>query len=381
MSAGVLQHALQEAQVLHDLHRDDHQQHPHHPDKFDMDLDHELHFWPPLPQWKVDALNQVQTGNQIKVYLQFPFAFWDRTVDHLLFSSELRHNLFMVWQTMSPTDGRAEFFPSTTAVLVGTLTGEQADRIETQHDTQVLEQAVASVRHMFTDRTVPWPVATHITRWRTNPAFRGTVPRLVVGANASVFELLEAPVNSVIFAGDSCDDEYQGQVLGAYYSGQRAAQYIINQMRPPGSTHDVLIHNLETLIVALLVFGAGVLVLSKLQDKFSISEGSKSMSQIFGFGSPTNVSKQREIQQDFARDYSPVEHSPERSPRESNSMELDSFRVALDDGHSNAAEHQSDDELAASWSKLKKDNQGSNSSNFRLEDDDEADILQLAIRK
>ena len=117
----------------------------------------DLVFATALPAWKVGAYASMPLGNYVKVFFKFPYIFWDRTLDYSLFAGSAPAGNFTVWQNLEAADGR--FFPAAAGLLMATLVGAAADAAEAQTDAVVAAAGMRVLRAMFSDRTVPEPVA------------------------------------------------------------------------------------------------------------------------------------------------------------------------------------------------------------------------------
>jgi polyamine oxidase len=159
----------------------------------------DLVFTTPLPAWKVDAFASMPMGNYVKVFFRFPYIFWDRSLDYSLYAGTSPAGNFTVWQNLEAADGR--FFPAAAGLLMATLVGAEADSAEAMTEGAVAAAGMRVLRDMFADRAVPDPIAVTVPKWRAAPAFRGAYSNAAVGANASVFDALAAPVGNLYFAG------------------------------------------------------------------------------------------------------------------------------------------------------------------------------------
>jgi monoamine oxidase len=78
---------------------------------------------------------------------------------------------------------------------------------------------------------IPQPTEHLITRWASDPYSFGSYSYVPRGATSSMRNDLAEPVaNKVFFAGEATSSDFPSTVHGAFLSGQREADRIINQL-------------------------------------------------------------------------------------------------------------------------------------------------------
>eukprot|EP00854_Cymbomonas_tetramitiformis_P002564 gene2564-3318_t len=105
-----------------------------------------LKFSPALPTWKTEQFTQFQMALYCKIFVAFPRAFWEQA-EYLLLVTEERGQ-YPVWQ---PVPGRP--------ILIATVTGEKARRVEQLDDSEVVAEFLPLLRAVYSD--VPQPTAVH----------------------------------------------------------------------------------------------------------------------------------------------------------------------------------------------------------------------------
>ena len=101
-----------------------------------------LEFSPPLPAWKVDAINNLGFGNLNKVALLYPQVFWDDSKDFfgcLEEKNEQRGECFM-FHNMNRVVGQP--------VLLGLVAGAASYAQEEYSDEEIVNRAVEIVRRV-----------------------------------------------------------------------------------------------------------------------------------------------------------------------------------------------------------------------------------------
>jgi polyamine oxidase len=170
-----------------------------------------IRFEPKLPEWKVSAISDLGMGSENKIALRFDSVFWIN-VEFL--------------GTVASTSKACGYFlnlhkATGNPVLVYMAAGRLAFDLEKESDESVVHFAMLQLRKMFPDATEP--VQYLVSRWGTDPNFRGCYSYDAVGMPEDVYEKLQAPVNNLFFAGEAACLDHQGSVHGAFSSGLIAA--------------------------------------------------------------------------------------------------------------------------------------------------------------
>jgi polyamine oxidase len=201
-------------------------------------------FVPPLPEWKVAALRQMQMFNFAKVYAKFDRPLWPNEKDYLIFvtSGEQKRGQYPLWMKYKNTTDPNNH------LLMCYLGGAQARRVESLTE----EQLKNEIEDLFFQgfggsRKDCRPVAVAVTDWSRNPRFCGSYSYYPKGAFASVpYENLARGLTGVpegdqenkaasdsslpitlYFAGEAFDDKYNGWIQGGYLSGERVAKSML----------------------------------------------------------------------------------------------------------------------------------------------------------
>lgn len=194
-----------------------------------------LVFHPALPKWKSDAFQKAEMGTYLKIFLHFDRVFWDNDADFVLHADpDGRRGYYSVWEPLN-SHGGEHFFPlppRAPALLMVTLLNEEAIRVEAMSETAVVEEIMNVLRNVFggDGRVLPdRPLAVTYHRWYGDPLFRGSYSSAAVGTTRDDFTNMQRPVDEVLyFAGEHTDPDWYGYLLGAFRSGERAAQLILN---------------------------------------------------------------------------------------------------------------------------------------------------------
>ena len=176
-------------------------------------------FSPPLPAHKQTAINTLGMGTLNKCYLHFPAAFWSDDQDWLEYIPT-EPGAWTEWVSLQRVAG----WP----VLLGFNAAERGKRIESWSDAQIVADAMQTLRTLF-GNTIPEPLDYQITRWNADPFARGAYSFNSVGSTPAMRDhLAERLGNTVFFAGEATERKHFSSVHGAYLSGLRAAQQILD---------------------------------------------------------------------------------------------------------------------------------------------------------
>lgn len=114
------------------------------------------------------------------------------------------------------------------------MAGDAATQTELETDETLINEATAALSKMYSDKTVPLPTETIVTRWQKDPYSRGSYSFVGAEATADDYDSMAKPIgNSLYFAGEATCREYPATVHGAYISGLQAASEIAESILGP----------------------------------------------------------------------------------------------------------------------------------------------------
>ena len=199
-------------------------------------------FHPALPLDKCQLISSLGFGTINKIFLKFQERFWTQSNFAVRF----------IW-TGKKNDGDSKEFPSWVHhisgfdaarghddVLVGWVGGQGAKDIESETDESIGKHCVKLLRSFLrsynTDqRAISDPILTICTRWYSNPHSRGSYSHRTIDCDQTKipFETLYEPITCdhgyprIMFAGEATDKEFYSSTHGAFRSGLREAQRLI----------------------------------------------------------------------------------------------------------------------------------------------------------
>ncbi len=179
-----------------------------------------IEFSPALPERKQGAIDRMGSGVLNKLYLRFPYVFWEREPDVLGFSRPEKGG-FAVWHNMEKITGQP--------ILMAFSSGQSAIDIEELRDPEIIALAMERLRGFYGDE-IPEPMDYKITRWHSDPFSLGSYSYFALATELGDRAILAEPVgDKVLFAGEATIDRAFAQVPGAYMTGLREADRIIGR--------------------------------------------------------------------------------------------------------------------------------------------------------
>lgn len=193
-----------------------------------------VRFEPPLPPFKLGALERLRMGTENRVALLFQECFWG--AEHFL----------------RPVDGAYSFFNNDALGLRGVISAwirpQAVQRLEAMTDEEARDDVLAALREMFPDAAGIEPLDYVVTRWASDPFAMGAYSCVPVGASRADYDRLAMPLTGdpetdaetgtqlrgsasrvaqrLYFAGEATFKEDSYTVHGAYASGIREAKNI-----------------------------------------------------------------------------------------------------------------------------------------------------------
>ena len=178
-----------------------------------------VQFSPPLPEWKQKAINNLGMGRLNKIALQFPSSFWQSDADFIGYVSDVRGEFPSFLNLNRFTDSPA---------LMGFVAGEFGQSLEGMTDEEIQSRAMIVLRRIY-GSSIPDPTGLVISRWGQDPYALGSYSHIAVGATPDDYDAMAEPVGDrVFFAGEATHSRYPATVHGAYLSGIREAERILD---------------------------------------------------------------------------------------------------------------------------------------------------------
>lgn len=216
-----------------------------------------LTFDPPLPDAKIKSIQRLAFGTVDKVLLLYETPWWEGhwTSLRLLWTAEelkvqrcgegdgVESASSPVCASTTDNDWTRGVYSFTPAKSVTGLecwfSGPSARTMERVSDDDVINKLHALLARLSGTPEVPSPSRVLRSRWFENLDICGSYSFVPVGASGSDIDEFAAPVGDkcdLLFAGEHTHRSYYSTVHGAWWSGQRAADTIIQAHSPPDDT-------------------------------------------------------------------------------------------------------------------------------------------------
>lgn len=178
-----------------------------------------IQFIPALPTAKQTAIQKVGMNCVNKFLLTWNKAFWD-DVHYISYTPEIRDkfNYFV---------NVKKFHPSVNALMTFAY-ADYGRQTETMTDAHVINEIMLHLKDIY-GNTIPNPSNMLRTKWQTNENSYGAYSYTAVGTEMQHFDDLAEEVNNkIFFAGEHTEVDYFSTAHGAYLSGIREADKIID---------------------------------------------------------------------------------------------------------------------------------------------------------
>ena len=168
---------------------------------------------------KINAINNTNIGNVNKFLLVWNTPFWDTKLQYIGYTPDIKgkFNYFLNIKKFTPSNGLMTF-----------AFGDYANLTESMSDSQIISEIMLHLKGIY-GNGIPNPSNFLRTKWGQNINSYGTYSYATNNSTSADFDTLANAVdNKVFFAGEHTERDYRGTVHGAYLSGIREADKIIN---------------------------------------------------------------------------------------------------------------------------------------------------------
>ncbi|NRB40215.1 MAG: FAD-dependent oxidoreductase [Pseudomonadales bacterium] len=178
-----------------------------------------IKFNPALPATQKEAADNLNSGTQNKVLLQYSKRFW---LDYGLGGDTVSDGqIGWTWESTERQEGEG-------GILVAYFSGSYADAQIEWTDEEVIQDKVDQIEQMYPGST-QYLVDTSAHLWHRDPYTMGGFLAYAPGQMMKYWGVFLEPAGNVYFAGEHTDDEHIGFIEGAVRSGVRVAKQIAGE--------------------------------------------------------------------------------------------------------------------------------------------------------
>lgn len=178
-----------------------------------------INFNPALPTDKATAINKTNMGNVNKFLFVWNSPFWDTNLQYIGYTPETKgkFNYFL----------NVKKFANANALMTFAF-GDYATVTESMSDSDIINEVMLHLKTIY-GSSIPNPTNMLRTKWGQNINSYGAYSFATNGTTTADFDTLATAINNkLFFAGEHTSRDYRGTVHGAYLSGIREADKIID---------------------------------------------------------------------------------------------------------------------------------------------------------
>ena len=178
-----------------------------------------IDFSPPLPKEKIDILKKnIYTGLHEKIFLSFPYKFWDSKIHVFHYADNKHRGLCTQWQNLPIKKDKN--------ILYTNLSGPD-EKYVYKSDEELKDISMKHLKKIF-GNNIPEPLDIYVTRWKIDPYTMGSAhsqPNL--NGTMNDFKIIRKPFHKIFFAGVSTSESVTETVEAAILTGIRASKEIL----------------------------------------------------------------------------------------------------------------------------------------------------------
>ncbi|NP_001088588.1 polyamine oxidase (exo-N4-amino) L homeolog [Xenopus laevis] len=200
---------------------------------------------PPLPSYKLQAIQNLGFGTNNKILLEFEKPFWEPEcyAIQLIWEGESpltepKTNLQQDWVKKIPGFVVLQPPEQLGHVLCAFIAGKESEFMESLSEDEILSTMTSLLRKCTGTPNLPPPISILRTRWHSEPYTCGSYSYVAVGSSGRDIDMLAQPLPEerecakplqVLFAGEATHRNFYSTTHGALLSGWREAERLIDQ--------------------------------------------------------------------------------------------------------------------------------------------------------
>lgn len=182
---------------------------------------HAIQFVPELPQYKLDAMNNLGMDSSVRIILKLKKRLWEE--GSKLFYTEGNIRKFEVLK---------EDTVNNVFIVAATVHGDVAEQnLDMKSDVEILNMIRSDWNAYMGSNAGNYISEAKMKHWGKDPFIQGGFSYHKTGGSADSRELLAKPINNLVyFAGEACNTSGKsGSISGAIETGTTSANQIIRQ--------------------------------------------------------------------------------------------------------------------------------------------------------
>ncbi|RNA11718.1 spermine oxidase [Brachionus plicatilis] len=195
-----------------------------------------------VPREKMEAIGRLGFGTVNKIILEYEKRFWPENLEgiNLVWSNMDEENLFdrinhvKFNQAERWSEDICSFEPALgfDNILIGWICGSYHERLG---DQEVIDECTELLRKFLNRHDIPRARKVFMSKWKSNRLFKGSYSYYAFGSKPGDIDALAKPIRletgpMVYFAGEATHAEFYSTVHGAYLSGIRESNKILETL-------------------------------------------------------------------------------------------------------------------------------------------------------
>ncbi|KAJ8026214.1 Peroxisomal N(1)-acetyl-spermine/spermidine oxidase [Holothuria leucospilota] len=199
-------------------------------------------FHPSLPAEKLRSIQKLGFGVVNKIQMQYNNPFWDPDWEgvRFLWDCDSVDKLEGDWSVKDEWYKRVSYIRRachSEDVLETLIPSAEAHHIESLDATEVAKVMTGLLQKFLNNSKIPEPSEIIVTKWSSDPYIKGSYTYIAAGATNQDIQSLAEPVSvesnnimwpKICFAGEATSRRFYSTVHGAFASGRREADRILN---------------------------------------------------------------------------------------------------------------------------------------------------------
>jgi monoamine oxidase len=182
-----------------------------------------IKFSPELSNSKLESIDKMGMGLLNKIYLEFEDNFWDENTSWITKFEDVNSDEKEISHYLS-----FDSIHKNSKILCAFLSSDFSKLIEKLEDQVIINKCMKVLKSIYKEKATD-PISYEITRWNSDKFSYGSYSFDEVGYDVNNRKILAESVdNKLFFAGEATHDKSYSYVDGAFESGKREANRIID---------------------------------------------------------------------------------------------------------------------------------------------------------